>query len=165
MNEVELIGRLILEGLVVKDGEKYVFTNTYKRLKAGTQVPIEQKKPEAKKITELLSPKELLKKFVKDSEVPFRVPFAGDSRKTYTVAALTDKAIREFYLIMMNESMKYESMVAATKAYYQSSSARKTITNYICEGILEIWVETYEESLKNNTVLGGKRVNSNRVSL
>ena len=148
MNEVELIGRLVLEGLVARDGTDFIFTNKYKRLLTGQQKPLE-KEPEKKAVTELLSPDELLKKFIKDAEIPYRVPSPGNPNRQYTITARSKEAVKKFYDIMLNKRLNYENMVAGTKHYYKFTSYKKTLSNFILEGLLDVCTEAYEEALSN----------------
>jgi len=125
MTGKEILEQLVKEGIIVKLGEdSYVISNKAKR-----EQVIPDEKPEESVV---MSPRELLEKFIKDSRIPYRIKtFSG---AYFTPAAISDYACKYFYKAL--KEYKYEDMVMATNLYYVNPKiARKSLTNYFKEGI------------------------------
>lgn len=102
-------------------------------VQAGNVKPIEQLKG--------LSPREALKKFIKEAEIPFRIQNGNFS--AFTASAPSDQADKKFQQILKNPDIDYNRLVASTKAYYADLSlSRVMISRYLLN---DIWEYQYNQ--------------------
>ena len=153
MSEKDIIETLVSDGLVVNTSDGLLFTNKYKRMLAGQVVnqEKEEKKPQVMRI-KLKSPDELLKEFIKDAEIPYRLPFQNSTRQ-YTVTARSKESVKKFYEILSSQEYKYEELVAGAKAYYaQANVARVTLSRFIIEGLLDTYAGAYVKAKEQGVI-------------
>lgn len=143
MTKDQIVLSLIRDGTIVKLGEdNYEYNNS---------LPVKGT---------ILTPTELLDKFIHDSKIPFNVKTS--SGITYQLTAKSDYAKKFIYNeLVVSPRFKYGDMVKATELYYNNPKmARVPITKYFKEGIFEQVVQEY---LKGNMDTGATKVN--KVSL
>lgn len=159
----DLIKELLREGYIVKLGEdNYAIANKLKRDTKLFQKPLTPQECISEKIV-LSSPSELLKKFIKDSRIPFRAKTSAGA--FYQLAAESEYSRKYLYNIMANKQYNYEDMVKVTSAYYNNEKmARVILTNFFKQGVFEQLMEEFKSNPQSSN-LGPVTPKNNRTSL
>lgn len=88
------------------------------------------------------SPKDALKKFCEDIELPFQVTTPNGQK--YTVKYVTDR-IGKLYVAVLTE-VDREKLVAVTKKYYKETEYPVTIKNYFEQNVWESALEDFKNT-------------------
>ena len=124
-SSIQLVQFLENQKLVKKIGGVYYLTD---KLKAITK--------------QVDSPKEALKEFCKDIELPFQVTTPNGQK--YTVKYVTDR-IGKLYLQVLTEISR-EDLVKITKKYYKETEYPVTIKNYFEQNVWESAMEDFQDT-------------------
>lgn len=143
MTKDEVLQKLVDEKFVIKvNDDNYQLSNQLYRV-----LNAKPREEESEKIV-LPNPTELLKKFIKDCQIPFRAKTSMGS--FYQLAPETEYSRRYLYNTLNSGKYKYEDMVSAVKSYYNNSSmARVTLTKFFREGVFEQVMEEYSKNPTN----------------
>ena len=171
MTKEELLNELLNRGHIVQLGEdNFIISNKLERdivsdvsepLKMNPKTSSECFKSEE---IELSSPSDLLKKFIKDSKIPFRAKTSIGG--FYQLAAESDYARKYLYNVLATRQYKYEDMTTATAMYYNNDKmARVTLTNFFKQGVFDQVMTEFLANPQSSTVIGTIGPKVNKVSL
>lgn len=123
---------------------------------AGTQTTLIQVDTPPK-IAKTDDKKELWNKFIKDTEIPWRVK-ASDGGE-YTVRQFSASAVNKLISILSDPKIDYKTLVEATKSYYKTVSYKVLLSNYLIKGF---WEEEYNHYLSKKGAMTTPGDGSNR---
>lgn len=162
MSEKEAIEVLIEKGYIIPIKGKYQLTGEFHRnyIPVSTELAVVSREMTVNskaivKSENIATVKDLLKKFVKDADIPYRIKTDSGS---YTVSAISAEGVKAFGNILKavdsegNRLYNYEVLVYSTKLYYKRDSYRKTLTNYLVKGDFEVEYEEFKSKMSQGEI-------------
>ena len=171
MTKEELLNELLTRGHIVQLGENnFIISNKLERDTVFGTPDIVRVDPKTtpgcfkSEEIELSSPSDLLKKFIKDSRIPFRAKTSIGG--FYQLAAESDYARKYLYNVLVTKQYKYEDITAATAMYYNNDKmARVTLTNFFKQGVFDQVMTEFLANPQSSTIIGTVGPKVNKVSL
>lgn len=155
MTEKEAIELLIEKGYIIPIKGKYSLTGEFHRnyIPVSTELAVVSKEITVNskavvKSENIATVKDLLKKFVKDADIPYRIKTDNGS---YTVSAVSAEGVKAFGNIL-KAGFDYQILVYSTKLYYKRNSYRKTLTNYLTKGDWEVEYQEFKNKLSQGEI-------------
>lgn len=87
--------------------------------------------------------KDLFKEFLKQSEVPVKVPWGKGRPGGWNCGFYSLGAEKAFTRILKTPSLDYSRLVASTRQFYKGDGGKYTIQNYLEQGYWETAYDSY----------------------